>query len=198
MGNVTEEKWIEMLEKKADGNYVAKYPKVKSKSGVTFDEHVAEKTNPHNVTKAQIGLGNVQNYGIATQSEAEAGTSNAKYMTPLRVKAAITALGGLTASGSYIGNGGTSGGSNNYRPIIVGFAPKLVIITNTTSASKIIQHILTSTLEENVCHISEGTHKLSKSYLTDNGFMAVGWDVTGGADEMTNATGDKYSWVAIG
>ena len=43
MGNVTEEKWIEMLEKKADGNYVAKYPKVKSKSGVTFDEHLAEK-----------------------------------------------------------------------------------------------------------------------------------------------------------
>ncbi len=43
MGNVPEEKWIEMLEKKADGNYVAKYPKVKSKSGVTFDEHLAEK-----------------------------------------------------------------------------------------------------------------------------------------------------------
>ena len=42
MGNVTEEKWIEMLEKKADGNYVAKYPKVKSKSGVTFDEHLAD------------------------------------------------------------------------------------------------------------------------------------------------------------
>jgi hypothetical protein len=42
MANITEEKWIEMLEKKADGTYIAKYPKVKSKSGITFDEHLAE------------------------------------------------------------------------------------------------------------------------------------------------------------
>ncbi len=42
MGNVTEEKWIEMLEKKSDGNYIVKYPKVKSKTGVTFDEHLAD------------------------------------------------------------------------------------------------------------------------------------------------------------
>jgi len=40
MANISEEKWIEMLEKKADGSYIAKYPKVKSKSGVTFDEHL--------------------------------------------------------------------------------------------------------------------------------------------------------------
>ena len=42
MPNITEEKWIEMLEKKADGTYIAKYPKVKSKSGITFDEHLAK------------------------------------------------------------------------------------------------------------------------------------------------------------
>ena len=42
MANISEEKWIEMLEKKSDGNYIVKYPKVKSKSGVTFDEHLAE------------------------------------------------------------------------------------------------------------------------------------------------------------
>lgn len=42
MANISEEKWIEMLEKKADGSYIAKYPKVKSKSGITFDEHLAE------------------------------------------------------------------------------------------------------------------------------------------------------------
>lgn len=42
MPNITEEKWIEMLEKKADGTYIAKYPKVKSKSGITFDEHLAQ------------------------------------------------------------------------------------------------------------------------------------------------------------
>lgn len=44
------------------------------------------------ITPAMIGLGNVQNYGIATQAEAEAGTANNKYMTPLRVAQAIAAL----------------------------------------------------------------------------------------------------------
>lgn len=41
------------------------------------------------VTKSNVGLGSVQNYGIATQLEAEAGASNIKYMTPLRVKESI-------------------------------------------------------------------------------------------------------------
>lgn len=40
--NITEEVHFEMLEKKADGSFKAKYPKIKSKSGVTFDEHLAE------------------------------------------------------------------------------------------------------------------------------------------------------------
>lgn len=48
--------------------------------------------NPHQTTKADIGLGNVENYGIATQAEAEAGSVNNKYMTPLRVKQAIDVL----------------------------------------------------------------------------------------------------------
>lgn len=43
----------------------------------------------HTHTKSEVGLGNVENHGIATQSEAEAGTSNSKYMTPLRTKQAI-------------------------------------------------------------------------------------------------------------
>lgn len=45
----------------------------------------------HNHTKSDVGLGSVNNYGIATQAEAEAGTSNTKYMTPLSVKQAIDA-----------------------------------------------------------------------------------------------------------
>lgn len=55
-----------------------------------FNTHRADKNNPHEVTKAQVGLGNVQNYGIATTNEAQAGTSNLKYMTPLLTAAAIT------------------------------------------------------------------------------------------------------------
>src|SRR5690606_4726526 len=56
------------------------------------DAHANRRDNPHGVTKAQVGLGNVENYGIATQAEAEAGTANNKYMTPLRVAQAIAAL----------------------------------------------------------------------------------------------------------
>lgn len=54
-----------------------------------IDEHKQDKNNPHEVTKSQIGLGNVQNYGIALESQAKAGVSNAVYMTPLRTKQAI-------------------------------------------------------------------------------------------------------------
>src|SRR5699024_3828075 len=47
-----------------------------------------------NVDKAHVGLSNVQNYGIALESQAKAGVSNATYMTPLRTKQALEALGG--------------------------------------------------------------------------------------------------------
>jgi len=56
------------------------------------DTHANLTNNPHSVTKSQVGLGSVSNYGIATQAEAEAGTSGSKYMTPLRTKQAINAL----------------------------------------------------------------------------------------------------------
>lgn len=46
----------------------------------------------NSVTKDQVGLGNVQNYTVATQAEAEVGTSTSKYMTPQRTKQAIDAL----------------------------------------------------------------------------------------------------------
>ena len=60
--------------------------------------HVADLNNPHSVTKAQIGLGSVANYGIATQADAESGTNDAVYMTPLKVKQAIDKL----ANGSVL------------------------------------------------------------------------------------------------
>lgn len=52
--------------------------------------HVENKQNPHGVTKAQVGLGSVENYGVATQEEAEAGTATNRYMTPARVFQAIS------------------------------------------------------------------------------------------------------------
>ena len=59
--------------------------------GATPAAHATDVSNPHSVTAAQVGLGSVQNYGIATQVEAEAGVSNVKHMTPLRTKQSIEA-----------------------------------------------------------------------------------------------------------
>lgn len=58
------------------------------------DAHEAKKNNPHNVTKAQIGLGNVDNYLTATQAQAEAGTATNAFMTPQRTYQAIAVQAG--------------------------------------------------------------------------------------------------------
>ena len=48
--------------------------------------HEANSANPHYVTKTQVGLGNVLDYGVASQAQAQAGSVNTAYMTPLRTK----------------------------------------------------------------------------------------------------------------
>ena len=60
--------------------------------GNTAYQHVSKTDNPHSVTKAQVGLGNVSNYGLATNVQAEAGTVDNVFMTPLRTKQAIDKL----------------------------------------------------------------------------------------------------------
>lgn len=55
------------------------------------NNHINDLNNPHQVTAEQVALGNVQNFGIATQAEAETGTAADKYMTPVRTKQAIDA-----------------------------------------------------------------------------------------------------------
>ncbi|MGG4591682.1 hypothetical protein ACLPJK_25845 [Pseudomonas aeruginosa] len=56
-----------------------------------LDQHREDYGNPHQVTKSQVRLGNVENYGITTRAEAEAGVANNKYMTPLMTSFAISA-----------------------------------------------------------------------------------------------------------
>lgn len=62
---------------------------IQALSWVRIDTHVQRVDNPHEVTKTQVGLGNVENLTIATTGEAEAGSSNARYMSPARTKDAI-------------------------------------------------------------------------------------------------------------
>lgn len=65
-----------------------------SMSTAGLEDHLNDHSNPHGTTKAQVGLGSVQDFGLASTVEAQAGTVNNKYMTPALVKAAIEALGG--------------------------------------------------------------------------------------------------------
>ncbi len=55
------------------------------------------------LSSSSVGLGNVSNYGIATQAEAQAGTSDVKYMTPLRTKEAITSMQAVSSVNSKTG-----------------------------------------------------------------------------------------------
>mgnify|MGYP001773297532 CR=1 FL=1 len=52
-------------------------------------DHEDRKDNPHQVTKAQVGLGKVENYKPSTASQALIGTDNTSYMTPFTVKISI-------------------------------------------------------------------------------------------------------------
>jgi len=62
-------------------------------AGTAIQNHLSA-ANPHGITKTTIGLGAVENYAIASQAEAEQGTVNNRYMTPLMTKFAIIALTG--------------------------------------------------------------------------------------------------------
>lgn len=79
------------VSKKVNGFTVNANVPANAKFTDTIYTHPGSGTNPHGTTKTDLGLGSVSNYGIATQAEAQAGTSNLKYMTPLRVLEAITA-----------------------------------------------------------------------------------------------------------
>lgn len=55
-----------------------------------INTHASNTNNPHNTTKTHVGLGNVQNYGIATQAQMNTGTANNVYLTPVTVATYVT------------------------------------------------------------------------------------------------------------
>jgi len=73
-----------------DALYAIAYA-IGAETGGSLAVHLLDKNNPHSVSAAQIGLGQVSNYGLATTTEAELGEVNTKYMTPALTKAAIIA-----------------------------------------------------------------------------------------------------------
>lgn len=82
---------------------------------------VAGKTGVVTLTKSDISLGNVQNYGIATESEAKNGATNLKYMTPIRVKNALDDRYNFSNDNQIvIGNGASCNGNNIINPVVIG------------------------------------------------------------------------------
>lgn len=54
--------------------------------------HVTNTNNPHRVEKDEVGLGEVQNFPVATREQAIDGDTNFSYMTPLRTREAIDVM----------------------------------------------------------------------------------------------------------
>lgn len=67
--------------------------------------HAGLVNNPHGVTKAQVGLGDVSNLAVVSLDEVKAGIPVNKYLTHEMFIAAIAAMGG-------IGGGGSGGGGS--------------------------------------------------------------------------------------
>lgn len=67
-------------------------------AGADLAAHIANKLNPHGVTAAQVGLGKVMNWAIATLADITAGNLNPSvYMNPVMTQNMInTAMGALT------------------------------------------------------------------------------------------------------
>lgn len=61
-----------------------------------LSNHIKDKTNPHAVTKKQVGLSDVENQANASEGEARGGVVDNKVMTPLKTKLAIEALSAMT------------------------------------------------------------------------------------------------------
>lgn len=59
-----------------------------------YDAHLEDYTNPHNVTKAQIGLGEVNNYPMASSALTITGENDFTYVHPLGMRYAISKQGG--------------------------------------------------------------------------------------------------------
>lgn len=53
------------------------------------NEHINNKSNPHETDKIDVGLGMVANFPISTRAEAIDGESGKSYMTPMRTRQAV-------------------------------------------------------------------------------------------------------------
>ena len=65
----------------------------------SINVHIQDKANPHNTTKAQVGLGNVSNFSICTEQEALEGVRLDRYISPGHVSKMIAKLNSTSVAG---------------------------------------------------------------------------------------------------
>lgn len=88
--------------------------------------HTIDISNPHKVTAAQVRLGNIQNFGLATEDEAKQAISNAKYMTPSLTQAV------LSANINSIAYANSADGTDDFTTVY----PNLNLLVNTSAKTK--------------------------------------------------------------
>lgn len=149
---------------------------------------VNSKTGAVSLAKSDVGLSAVLNYGIATTAEAQAGTSNAKYMTPLRTKDAIQTLGLLKfVTGSYTGNGAAS------RAINCGIAPKQVQFLDSSATTNTVYRLYTAWKFDTSTFVFIHSANNGSMNNTDLVLSSTGFTVS----LSHNKSGYPYYWVAI-
>lgn len=125
------------------------------------------------VTKTQVGLGSVQNYGVATQAEAEAGTASNRYMTPQRTKQAIDKFATVTTlvKVTQFSRDFSLAGSQAITGL--GFKPKAVMFITTFS----------------------GTNNKSASWGFDDGVVSSQIMDKGAADYVTYVSASLRAYI---
>lgn len=88
-------KYMTPAKTKAHTDNVAAGLQTQINSKTAQTDHDALQVQVDSLTKADIGLGNVDNYATATNAQAEAGTATNLFMTPASTKAATDALKAL-------------------------------------------------------------------------------------------------------
>ena len=143
---------------------------------------------PKAVKEVKDSFSNVKNYDVATQMEAETGTSDLKYMTPLKVKQAVTKFtpknvpGGfaeLDSNGNVINaNGSIPGGWTRYVNIDFSVTPSLEVFVDITKYKMIlIEYQLENTTGlSNMSSRVEGykTGVLTLGTMTPNSYFQQG------------------------
>jgi hypothetical protein len=176
---------------------------IQALSWTRIDTHVQRNDNPHDTTKAHVGLGNVENYIIASAAEAENGSSNVRYMSPVRTKEAITAIAvvplnayiarrdnpnDVTATQVGLGNVSNYGTGTSAEAIAGTASNKFLVIREIVTA---IQVHAGNKIDAHIANINN-PHQVTKAHIgldqVNNFPIATGADATVGESNAVYTT----------